>query len=422
MTSQPDSPRNTSNTEDLLNVSLHSCDSVSHYSPPISSSAKSQDRFDVVITQGAYLRPRGRSPVFREPYNDEFIATLDRRLRSLLWRQELRHDMYHGAADEWLEGYTPLDILEKRKAEIKALDELYDATDSSEDDYDADNGSNTVDVIVDPISQYDPSNKSSANLQDSFDIVATQSACLLPRRRSPVFREPYDDKFITTLDRSLNSLSWRQELRQHKYHGAADEWPVGRTPPEITEMYEAEMKALDELWDASDNSQDDYVKDRGCTAVDARIGPGKTVTTPERSRKSHQAGLIPTPPLSTQSPLTTPHRWKRRRISEEDDEKKERPAKKQISSAKEVSAEDFTAIAKATVPNISQQETRKRQKVCEEDDDEEKEHPVKTHVSSAEEFSTLKIPATAKDGVPNTSQQEVRKRRRALDVGGEKEW
>ncbi|KAI1420107.1 hypothetical protein F5Y12DRAFT_774602 [Xylaria sp. FL1777] len=207
---------------------------------------------------------------------------------------------------------------------------------------------------------------------DFLDIVATQGIYLVPRAGTPVLcPEAYDGQFAATLERHLNALLTVQTYRRAMYHGVADEWPIGRTPPEVKEERKAELKALDELEgvtsddDGGDNDDGDKNKDKdakgkgkgGNGGIDvARVGPGKPVTAPD---------WLPTPPPSAESPpLATPHKRKRRRISgeddDDDDEKKERPAKKHTSPPIQ-EASDATEDA-VTNPNIAQQKSRKRRR------------------------------------------------------------
>lgn len=103
------------------------------------------------------------------------------------------------------------------------------------------------------------------------------------------------------------------------YHEAADEWPVGNTPPEVKEKYQAKVQAIVELWNiTSDDGSDKENNDNG---VGARVGSEKAVAAP------YQADWLPTPSLSAESLRATPHKRKRRRISEEGDEETERPVK-----------------------------------------------------------------------------------------------
>ncbi|MCJ1251338.1 hypothetical protein MMC30_008570 [Trapelia coarctata] len=244
----------------------------------------------------------------------------------------------------------------------------------------------------DPVSHCGPPTNSSANLQDFLDIVAIQGAYLVPRADTPVFQEAYDDQFAAALELHLDAVSTQQICRRVKYHGAADEWPIGRTPPEVKDKRKAELKALDELEGATSDDGSDNDDDKG-NDIDARVDPGKTVVAPDRPRprRPRQAGWLPTPPLSAESPLITPHRRKRRRTSEEDDEEKERPAKKHVSSAKEVSAEEVSATAEDAVPNTLQQKGRKRQRALDVGDEEEgdKERPTKVRITTTTRPSSI---------------------------------
>jgi len=47
---------------------------------------------------------------------------------------------------------------------------------------------------------------SSANLQDCFDIVATQGAYLVPCAGTPVSQEAYDDQFAAALKQHLDAV------------------------------------------------------------------------------------------------------------------------------------------------------------------------------------------------------------------------
>lgn len=115
-----------------------------------------------------------------------------------------------------------------------------------------------------------------------------------------------------------------QKARRIMYHEAADEWPIGRTPPELREKRKAEVEAIEALWDVSDSSDSDHERDD----ANERVGTEKGVA---RSRRLPQPYWLPTPPLATDGPLLPPPRKKRRRVSgedEEDDEEKKRPAKR----------------------------------------------------------------------------------------------
>jgi hypothetical protein len=84
-------------------------------------------------------------------------------------------------------------------------------------------------------------------LQDWLDIVATQGAYLVPRAGTPVSQEAYDDQFAAVLNQHLDAVIIEQKYRREMYHGVADEWPMGHTPPEVKEKRKAELKAQEEL-------------------------------------------------------------------------------------------------------------------------------------------------------------------------------
>ncbi|KAK3331566.1 hypothetical protein B0T19DRAFT_83150 [Cercophora scortea] len=113
-------------------------------------------------------------------------------------------------------------------------------------------------------------------LIDFLDIVATQGAYLAPRAHTPVFPEPHDGQFAAKLKRQLELVILQQIWRRARYHDAADEWPMGHTPPEVKEKREAELKAWDELAGvtsdgSSDSEGDDKDKDNR-DDVDAKVG------------------------------------------------------------------------------------------------------------------------------------------------------
>ncbi|KAH8902597.1 hypothetical protein BR93DRAFT_972653 [Coniochaeta sp. PMI_546] len=77
-------------------------------------------------------------------------------------------------------------------------------------------------------------------LIDFLDIVTTQGAYLVPRADTPVFQEPHDGRFAAALEQNLDSVFTQQICRRVKYRDAADEWPIGPTPPEVKEKRKAE--------------------------------------------------------------------------------------------------------------------------------------------------------------------------------------
>ncbi|CZS99495.1 uncharacterized protein RAG0_07857 [Rhynchosporium agropyri] len=69
-------------------------------------------------------------------------------------------------------------------------------------------------------------------MQDDSDIVNSHGVYLITRPRTP------------------------QIWRRRKYRDAADEWLIGRTPPEIKEKWAAGVEAMIEQWNASDTESD----------------------------------------------------------------------------------------------------------------------------------------------------------------------
>ena len=211
---------------------------------------------------------------------------------------------------------------------------------------------------VSPGSYCHPSANSIAHLQNCLDIVATQGAYLVPRAGTPVFEKPYDAEFAAALEQQIGGLIVEQICRSTMYRGAADEWPIGHTPPEVREKRKAELKAQEDLQDAT--SDDGSVNDNDDNGISAGVGPGKAEVAPS------QADLLPTPPRSVESPLATLHTKKRRRISKEvDDGETKRPTKTRVRPAKR------SSTAENAVPNTSQGNGRKRRRILNMGDEEE---------------------------------------------------
>jgi len=184
-------------------------------------------------------------------------------------------------------------------------------------------------------------------LQDFPDIVTTQGAYLVPRTGTPVLQKPYDIEFVDKLNMFLDVIVMRQGWRRSMYHSDADEWPIGRTPPELKERRKAELKAMEELWDitSDDSSANNEDKDEGVNGI-RDDKKKRTGAAPAQLRTLRQTGGLPSPSLSAEISLATPpYSRKRWRISEEDDEEKEDHARKNVKFAKEVSssAEDAEA-------------------------------------------------------------------------------
>ena len=110
-----------------------------------------QDCLDIVATQGAYLIPRAGTPVSQEAYNDQFAAALKQHLNTVITEQICRSVMYHSAANKWPMGHTPPEVKEKRKAKLKAQEELKGATSndsSNNNDDNKDKGGNNINTRV----------------------------------------------------------------------------------------------------------------------------------------------------------------------------------------------------------------------------------------------------------------------------------
>ncbi|KAI3316750.1 hypothetical protein HD806DRAFT_420520 [Xylariaceae sp. AK1471] len=176
-----------------------------------------------------------------------------------------------------------------------------------------------------------------------LDIVATHGKYLIPPMRTPVFEKSYDEEFAAELAQRLDALTIRQLVRRAKYHEAADEWPIGHTPPEVKERRRAELRVLEELERAlsdEDSDSDEVSLEKGQAA------PGRASHT-----RLQETRWLPTPPLSTHSPIPTSYERKRRHVST--DEVEERPRKTRITSTASV---DFLE----DTPNMLRGSSRKR--------------------------------------------------------------
>ena len=191
--------------------------------------------------------------------------------------------------------------------------------------------------------------------QNRLDIVATQGEYLVPRADTPIFEKAYDEEFAAALARKLKALTIGQIVRRVMYRQAADEWPIGRTPPEVKEHRRAELRALEELEGvtsdgASDSDRDDHATaDGSASSEKAQAAPGRAF-----QPQPQEARWLPTPPLSAHSPIPTLYGRKRRRVSIGDDE--ERPRKTDVTSTIRV---DFP---EEDMPNGSQGKGWKRRR------------------------------------------------------------
>ena len=174
--------------------------------------------------------------------------------------------------------------------------------------------------------------------QDYLDIVATQGAYLIPRSNTPVWEKEYDEKFAAALDNVSDTLDMIKRIRRAKYHEAAEEWPIGFTPPEVKERRLAELRAIEEMEDITTDEGSDG--DDGGVAIPngkARVEKARPVTERASQTRLQEAHGLPTP-LSGNSPLPMPQGTKRRH-----DEEKEYPRKTPVISpvSLDVSKEDM---------------------------------------------------------------------------------
>ena len=199
--------------------------------------------------------------------------------------------------------------------------------------------------------------------------MATQGAYLIPRSHTPVWEKAYDEAFTAALDRKLNAITTVQAARRNAYHEAADEWPIGHTPPEVKERYLAEMRALEAMMDVTsdeDGSGDeaDHTNPSGKACVErARLAGKWTLRT-----RPQEIQVLPTPPPSARSPLPVLQERKRQRDKEE-----EYPRKTRVISTARLD------IPEGDKPDGSQVKGRKRRRTDNADDEGERnrEHCIK---------------------------------------------
>ena len=245
-------------------------------------------------------------------------------------------------------------------------------------------------------------------MQNCLDIVATQGVYLVPRPRTPVFEAAYNREFAATLSQILHGTVLGHRARRIKYRELADEWPIGRTPPEVKRKYEDEIKAREELEVAT--SDDSSHGDDG-DGDDGRVDPKKGVSAPDPPCRLRHALWLPTPPQSVHDTLLEPCGRKRRRnfgADEEDEEEKDRPTKIHISST----TISVAFAAENALSNGLPEKSRKRRRTR----DEGKKHPTMTRVSP---FVT-RVPLLKND-LPSGSKGKGQKRRRTQDVDDEEE-
>jgi hypothetical protein len=193
------------------------------------------------------------------------------------------------------------------------------------------------------------------------------AAYLVTRGNTPVWEKDYDEQFAAKLQMHLDALVTGQKCRTAVYHGAADEWPMGYTPPELIEKLRAEVKASRELWDITSDEESDNDDGEIHKAAGA-VGRENEMSATDRPRMPRQAEGLPTPSMSSESPVSTPHKRKRQMGSEDDDKEEERPAKKRARSAREASAR--TRDTNTVLDTASQQKSRKRRRNVDRDTEE----------------------------------------------------
>ncbi|KAL9014352.1 MAG: hypothetical protein Q9173_001001 [Seirophora scorigena] len=210
-----------------------------------------------------------------------------------------------------------------------------------------------------------------------LDIVATNGAYLVPRRPTPVFEKTPNEEFAATLYRELHALLVVQKCRRVMYRQAAEEWPIGRTPPEVKEQRDAELRMLLQFEGITSDSSGDSDKGDDAAGGDAGLEECVVATT-DRPYPPPQARFLPIPPLSADDPLSAPRGRKRRRISgshKEGNGKKQRPRKTLPSSA-------TTGHVEIALPNGSQGMSWKRRRTWDDNEAENLERPIKTYVSA----------------------------------------
>lgn len=203
-----------------------------------------------------------------------------------------------------------------------------------------------------------------------MDIVATQGECLVPRWHTPVWEKEYSEEFAVILTRKLDALDIAQLVRRAKYGPAADEWPIGHTPPEMKERRVAELRALEELEDRTSDEDSDEYESHDTTADNRAAGSKETQPAPgPAASRTHprEVGWLPTPPLSEQRSILKLRGRERRRLSAGNEEA-ERPRKTRATST--TTGESSTEEK----PHGSPGRVQKRQRTDDADDDAEEHH------------------------------------------------
>lgn len=157
-------------------------------------------------------------------------------------------------------------------------------------------------------------------------------------------------------------VSWGQKVRRLKYCEAADEWPIGRTPPNVKEKYDAEVKALDEALsaDSSDNDNDGNGHG-GHGDHGSRVGPKQGIPAlGPRPAAGHPEFPGSRPPPQSADDLPPKPRGRNRRRRRRNPEGRRR--RKKIDSERFVCGSSLQREDSAAKNALSNRLTRKRQK------------------------------------------------------------
>ncbi|KAI0431759.1 hypothetical protein F5Y09DRAFT_354583 [Xylaria sp. FL1042] len=177
-------------------------------------------------------------------------------------------------------------------------------------------------------------------IENLLDVVSTQGKHLLPRLDTPVWEKPFDKEFASTLADKLDGLVIVQRCRQNQYDEAADEWPIGHTPPEMKERHEAKLRKMDEWFGLSDDAYDSYYwaargehphcGKRYRSNTENKADPEEDQTSPEIQIQAEVQGLREVSPHATPSSTSIVHTARRHETTK--DKEEERSTKIHIAS------------------------------------------------------------------------------------------
>ncbi|CZT10257.1 uncharacterized protein RAG0_14785 [Rhynchosporium agropyri] len=240
---------------------------------------------------------------------------------------------------------------------------------------------------------------------DDSDIVNSHGVYLITRPRTPVFHGTYNDEFVSTLEDKLNHIITQQIWRRRKYRDAADEWLIGRTPPEIKEKWAAGVEAMTEQWNASDTESDgvssplifDLISETTPGNISEHNEEEKVtgITLGKRSR-----GITSDENVEEDIPISTLHKRQRRSTCEEN---KEENGTTLISEDKEV-GKDQAGLK--YFPSESLEESAREELVA----------TVMELKRIRQRRSVGKAPVSTEEIVSNQLQQNERKRLRNGDA------